>query len=597
MIARLFKFHGGVAPEGHKDESAGTPIRRAPLPSRLIVPLRQSTRTTARRCVEVGQKVLKGQRIGEPEGSFGTAVHAPTSGTVVDFGAYPMAHPSGLPTRCVVIEPDGEKRWIERQPFDIDSAGRDAALAWLRDCGVVGLGGAAFPSHIKLGSGGGVNTLILNGGECEPWITCDDRLMRERAAEVLAGARILFRLIGARELLIGIEDNKPEAIEAMRAAAREAGDEVRILPVPALYPMGGEKQLIRTLTGIEIPYGRFGAEYGVQCFNVGTAYAAYRAIEHGEPLVDRIVTLTGNVAHAGNWEVLIGTPIDELLALAEPAADTDRWLMGGPMMGFALPRLDVPVIKACNCIIAASPTLMPPPPPEQPCIRCGECARACPAELQPFELYWFSRARNFDKAKAYHLFDCIECGCCAYVCPSHIPLVDYYRFAKSEIAAGQREKNAADEARERFEFRNFRQEREKEEKAARFAAKAAETRARTASEAAAEAPAASAAAEAAANSAAPAAGVLATGAPTADDPAAKKKALIAAALARAQAQKAAAAPRNTADLSPATQAEIAAIESRRQQAGAKAGATAENRGGTAAAAVGTENTRAEDEAR
>ncbi|WP_083953531.1 electron transport complex subunit RsxC [Thauera butanivorans] len=533
MIARLFKFHGGVAPEGHKDESAGTPIRRAPLPSRLVVPLRQSPRTTARCCVEVGQKVLKGQRIGEAEGGFGTAVHAPTSGTVVDFAPYPMAHPSGLPTRCVVIEPDGEERWIERTPFDIDAAGRDAALAWLRDCGVVGLGGAAFPSHVKLGSSGGVDTLILNGAECEPWITCDDRLMRERAAEVLAGARILFRLIGARELLIGIEDNKPEAIAAMRAAARDAGDEASILPVPALYPMGGEKQLIRALTGIEIPYGRFGAEYGVQCFNVGTAHAAWRAIVHGEPLVDRIVTLTGNVAHAGNWEVLIGTPIDELLALAGPAADTDRWLMGGPMMGFALPRLDVPVIKACNCIIAASPTLMPPPPPEQPCIRCGECARACPAELQPFELYWFSRARNFDKARDYHLFDCIECGCCAYVCPSHIPLVDYYRFAKSEIVARERDRNAADQARERFEFRNFRQDREKEEKAARFAAKAAETRARAAGEATAETPAA--------------------GAPAAASPgdaADKKKALIAAALARAQAQKAAAAAHDTEDPAP-----------------------------------------------
>ncbi len=539
MIARLFKFHGGIKPDAHKHESASTPIRRAPLPTRLVVPLRQSTRATARCIVVPGQKVLKGERIGEPEGFLGTAAHAPTSGTVVDVGRYTMAHASGLETRCVVIAPDGEERWVEHAPFDWRSAGRAATLAWLRDCGLVGLGGATFPSHVKLGKGAGIDTLILNGAECEPWITCDDRLMRERAADILAGARILVELIGARELVIGIEDNKPEAIDAMRAAARATGDRVRIEPVPALYPAGGEKQLIRVLTGIEIPYGKLGGDYGVQCFNVGTAYAVYRAIAHGEPLLSRVLTLTGNVELAGNWEVLVGTPIDELLPLAKPKADTDRYLMGGPMMGFALPRLDVPVVKGSNCIISASPRLFPPAPPEQPCIRCTECAKACPAELQPFELYWFSRAKNFGKAQEYHLFDCIECGCCAYVCPSHIPLVDYYRFAKSEIWAREREKSAADQARERFEFRNYRQEREKAEKAAKLAAKAAETRAKLAGDGAAEAPAAAAA----------------------EDP---KKALIAAALARAQAQKAATQPKNTAELSAEKQAEIAAIDARRQ---------------------------------
>ena len=533
MIGRLFKFHGGIKPDAHKHESASVAIERAPLPSRLIVPLRQSTRASARCIVEVGQKVLRGQRIGEPEGMLGTAVHAPTSGTVIDFGRYTMAHPSGLETRCVVIEPDGEERWVEHAAFDAERAGRDASLAWLRDCGLVGLGGATFPSHVKLGKGSGVDTLILNGAECEPWITCDDRLMRERADGILAGARILFRLIGARALVIGIEDNKPEAIAAMRAAAQRADDPVRVQPVPSLYPAGGEKQLIRVLTGIEIPYGKLSADYAVQCFNVGTAYAVYRAIAHGEPVLSRIVTLTGNVARPGNWEVLIGTPIDELLPLAQPKADTNRYLMGGPMMGFALPRLDVPIVKGSNCIIASSPTLLPPPPPEQPCIRCGECARACPAELQPFELYWHSRARNFGKAQEYKLFDCIECGCCAYVCPSHIPLVDYFRFAKSEIWARERDNTAADQARERFEFRNYRQEREKEEKAAKLAAKAAETRAKLATDASA---------------------VKAETA-TAEDP---KKALIAAALARAQAQKASSQVRNTENLSAETRAEIEA---------------------------------------
>ncbi|MDI3515831.1 MAG: H+/Na+-translocating ferredoxin:NAD+ oxidoreductase subunit, partial [Rhodocyclaceae bacterium] len=271
-------------------------------------------------------------------------------------------------------------------------------------------------------------------------------------------------------------------------------------------------------------------------------HAVYRAIAHGEPLISRIVTLTGNVDNAGNWEVLIGTPVQDLLPLARPRPDTDRTLLGGPMMGFALPRLDVPIVKGSNCLISASPRLFPPAPPEQPCIRCTECAKACPAELQPFELYWFSRSKNFGKAQEYHLFDCIECGCCSYVCPAHIPLVDYFRFAKSEIWAREREKAAADQARERFEFRNFRQEREKAEKAAKLAAKAAETRAKLAESGGAESPPP---AEAAA----------------AEDP---KKALIAAALARAKAQKAEIQPQNTDNLSPETQAEIADIEARRK---------------------------------
>ena len=552
MIARLFGFHGGIKPDAHKNESAGSPIRPAPIPSRLVVPLRQSTRATSECLVVPGQKVLKGERIGAPEGVLGTAVHAPTSGTVLEVVEHHMPHPSGLDTLSVVIEPDGEERWIEHGPFDWKERSRDEALAHLRDCGIVGLGGATFPSHIKLGTGTGIEVLILNGAECEPWITCDDRLMRERAADILTGAQILRELIGAPRLVVGIEDNKPEAIAAMRTAAEAMGTGIEVVPIPALYPAGGEKQLIRVLTGIEIPYGRLGGEFGVQCFNVGTAHAVYRAMSFGEPLVSRVLTLTGNVDQPGNYEVLIGTPIEDLLPLAGPRrADTDRIIMGGPMMGFALPALDVPVVKATNCLISASQKLFPAPPPEQACIRCGACARACPAELQPFELYWHSRAKNFGKAQEYNLFDCIECGCCAYVCPSHIPLVDYFRFSKSEIWSREREKNAADQARERFEFRNWRQEREKEEKAAKLAAKAAETRAKLA-----EQPAAGEGAAAAAPAAE-------------EDP---KKALIAAALARAKAQKAASEPKNTDGLSAETQAEIAEIDRRRQALGLAEGA-------------------------
>jgi len=543
MISRLFTFKGGVKPDSHKDESAGAPIRKAPLPSRLTIPLRQSTRAMARSVVEPGQRVLKGEVIAAPEGPMCIAVHATSSGTVRAIEAQPVPHPSGLPAPSIIIEPDGEDRWLELKAFDYRSATPQQTRDFLRDCGIVGLGGAGFPSHIKLGPGEkGIETLILNGAECEPWITCDDRLMREHPDGILSGALIMRHITGARRILVGIEDNKPQAIEAMRAAVgRTSEAEIEVVAVPTRYPAGGEKQLIRVLTGIEIPYGKLGTHFGVQCFNVGSAYAVFRAVEHGEPLVSRVLTLSGNMAHPGNFDVLIGTPIRELLPLAEPRADTDRYLMGGPMMGVALQSLDMPVVKGTNCILAGSPVLFPPPPPEMPCIRCGACAQACPAELQPFELYWFSRARIFGKAQEYDLFDCIECGCCSYVCPSRIPLVDYFRFAKGEIWAREKEKAAADTARERYEFRLAREEREKAEKAAKLAAKTAAGR----------------------EKAAAALAVAQKPAATPEEDA--KKALIAAALERARAQKEHVQPENVGNLTPEQQAEVAAIEGRRAE--------------------------------
>ncbi|MCX7156523.1 MAG: electron transport complex subunit RsxC [Rhodocyclales bacterium] len=547
-LQRLFKFHGGVKPAYNKEASTGLPIAVAPTPTLLVIPLHQSIGGMPRPLVKAGERVLKGQRIGGADGNASSAVHASTSGAVVAVEMRLMPHTSGLSALCVVIEPDGRDEWIARQPFDFRKASPTQTRDYLRDAGVVGLGGAVFPTHLKLNPGkhGKLDTLVLNGAECEPFITCDDVLMRERAETILKGAIIMREMLSARQVLIGIEDNKPEAIAAMEIAAQAAnqaaGDlAMQVVSVPTRYPAGGAKQLIRVLTGIEVPHGKRSTDYGVQCFNVGTAYAVYEAIALGQPLISRIVTVAGNVGQARNYEALFGTPMRDLVALCDPLPDSDRVIMGGPMMGLLMPGDEVPVVKATNCVLVGSRKLFPPPPPEMPCIRCGECAKACPADLQPFEMYWFSRAKIFGKAQEYKLFDCIECGCCAYVCPSHIPLVDYYRFAKSEIWAREVDKEAADIARERYEFRLLREEREKQEKAAKLAAKTAAGREK----------AAAAIAEAAKPAATPE-----------DD---TKKALIAAALERAKAQKEQVHPGNVSNLTPEQEAEVTAIEARRAE--------------------------------
>ncbi len=542
-LRRLFSFNGGVKPDYHKEASTALPIAVPPAPTFLVIPLHQNIGGTPRPCIEIGQQVLKGQRIGEADGDVSSAVHASTSGTIVAIEMRRMPHPSGLRALCVVLQADGNDRWIDSEPFDFKTAHQEVTRSYLRDAGIVGLGGAVFPSHLKLNPGqrGHLDTLVINGAECEPFITCDDVLMRERADEIVKGAQMMREILDARLVLIGIEDNKPGAIEAMRRSVESSEGLVQIVAIPTRYPAGGAKQLIRVLTGIEVPHGERSVDYGVQCFNVATALAIYQAIVLGRPLISRIVTVAGNVQRPRNFEALIGTPMDVLVALCDALPDTDRLIMGGPMMGLPMPGDEVPVVKATNCILVGSKALFPPAPPEMPCIRCGDCAKACPADLQPFELYWFSRAKQFGRAQEYKLFDCIECGCCAYVCPSHIPLVDYYRFAKSEIWARESEKASADDARDRHEFRQIREQRDQMAKASRQAAKT--------------------------TSAIPAAATIpgSQESPTASPDQDAKKALIAAAMARARKQQAAAAPENMKDLSPGQLADIDSIETRRAE--------------------------------
>lgn len=541
----LYKFHGGIHPATNKSQSNQTPISLASLPARLTIPLHQHVGNSARPIVEVGQQVLKGQLIGRPEGHLSSAVHASTSGTIAAIDMQLVAHPSGIPDLCITLIPDGLDQWITLEPCqDWRTLSHTELRHRLRLAGVVGLGGAVFPSDMKLYSHKHkIKTLVLNGAECEPYITCDDLLMRERAGEILQGIEMMRDLLYAEEVLIGIEDNKPEAIAAMQAAVTEGRHErMEVIAVPTVYPGGGAKQLIRVLTGIEVAAGVRSTNLGVQCFNVGTAYSAWRAIRHGEPLISRIVTVTGNVGHPQNFEALIGTPMNELVAQSGQLPGTTAYIMGGPMMGVLMPSEQVGVIKATNCIIAASQKLFPPALPALPCIRCTRCADVCPAELQPQELYWFSKSKNLDKAEDYNLFDCIECGACSYVCPSNIPLVQYYRFAKSEIWAQEAGKKAADAARQRHEYRESRMEREKREKAEKLAAK---------EKAAMDAKAIKAEQT-----------VIASANPTAD-PENTMQLKIQTAIDHAKEQAATIKPKNTEQLTPQQQAEIADIEARR----------------------------------
>jgi electron transport complex protein RnfC len=488
---KLFELRGGVHPEGRKNLSVERHIRALPLPKKLFVPLQQHIGAPATPVVNVGDRVLKGQLIAAAQGAVSSAIHAPTSGSIVALGDHVAPHPSGLPVPTITLESDGEDKWVATEniadPFTLapeDIAARVAAA------GIVGLGGATFPAALKLNlsRSSGVQTLIMNGGECEPYLTCDDRIMRERAMEIIEGIRLIAIAVAAKEILVGIEDNKPEAIVAMQNAAQ--GTAVKVVVMPSMYPMGSEKQIIQVLTGKEIPAGGRPADIGVLVHNVATAFAVQQAIRYGKPLVSRIVTISGGaIKTACNVEALVGTPVQELLAYADgynqPAA---RLVLGGPMMGQQFTNTNVPVVKGTSGVLALTSSEIGQAEPS-PCIRCSTCVRACPVGLLPLEMASRIRASDLASAVTLGLKDCISCGSCSYVCPAHIPLVHYFNYAKGDLAAQERGKLKQEATKKLADARNeriARIERERAEAAAKRKA-AREAKERAAKEAAAKA--------------------------------------------------------------------------------------------------------------
>ncbi len=469
---KIWDFKGGIHPPEMKLQSSRTPMRIAQLPDEVIIPIHQHLGVPGQLCVSVGEHVLKGQPLTKGVGRT-LPVHASISGTVTAIEPFPSAHPSGLPEIAVKIQSDGKDEWREKSPiinYQLES--RDTLLNRIHEAGIAGLGGAGFPTASKLKGGGDlVKTLIVNAAECEPYITADDRLMQEHADEVIAGCQVLIHLLSPDEVLIGIEDNKPEAIESLKHALSTVPDEKRIFirVIPTKYPSGGAKQLTKILTGKEVPSGGRSSDIGVLMQNVGTVVAIKRAIIDDEPLIERVVTVTGNGTKTpGNFWARLGTPIYSLLKQAGFVAGSEQMvIMGGPLMGFTLPDLNAPVVKITNCLLIPSVEEMDTDNLEEACIRCGHCVDACPSGLLPQQLYWFSKGKEHEKAQQHNLFDCIECGACAFVCPSNIPLVQYYRQEKAEIREIDAEAKRATEAKARFEAKKIRMEREKLEREAR----------------------------------------------------------------------------------------------------------------------------------
>lgn len=462
---KLFKFRGGIHPLENKHATAGHKIITVPLADRLFIPLQQHIGSPAEAIVKRGDKVLKGQLLATSQGQISAPVHAPTSGKILAVTKLPALHPSGLAVRTIVIEVDGHDHWVDNllscdspictDPFSLSPEQISSRVA---AAGIVGLGGATFPSAVKLNlhKRYHLKELVINAAECEPYLTCDDQLMREHGDQIVEGICIIMHALKVKKCCIAIEENKPQSIKIMQLATKSFA-EIKVVSVPVLYPMGSEKHLVQKLSGKETPARSLTADIGYLVHNVATAYAVQQCIRHGRPLIDRIVTVSGGaVRKPGNFLTPIGTPVSTLLKMAgHIESETAQIISGGPMMGSPLADINAPIIKGSGGILALTPTEIQQNK-AMPCIRCGHCVAVCPCGLLPLEMANRARINDLEGAAKFGLMDCIACGSCVYVCPSHIPLVQYFNFAKGALTEKLRMQHKQEASRKLIEARSVR---------------------------------------------------------------------------------------------------------------------------------------------
>jgi H+/Na+-translocating ferredoxin:NAD+ oxidoreductase subunit C len=461
-LFKLFKIRGGVHPDDCKTLSADQLIADLPLPSLLHIPLQQHIGAAAQPLVKRGDIVKKGQLLARNQGIISAPVHAPTSGRIMGVGGYPAHHASGLLVRTITLKPDGKDQWTDTlsaidDPFKLSA---DEVSKKVAEAGIVGMGGATFPSAVKLNLRNryAITTLVINGAECEPYLTCDDRLMREQPGDVLDGIQIMAHALGVKNVLIGIENNKPDAQTAMTNCCVDYPD-IQVVGLPTRYPMGSEKHLVQTLTGKETPARGLTADLGIVVHNIATALAVHDALRYGRPLISRVMTISGGAINKpANIRVLLGTPLDYLIEFCGGFKHPpEKLISGGPMMGQPLPSTRVPVVKGSNGLLALTSEEFTQQL-EMPCIRCSSCVQACPCGLLPLEMAANIRAGSLDASVNIGLLDCIACGSCSYVCPAHIPLVQYFNYAKGELASRQRALHKQGETKRLAEARSERME-------------------------------------------------------------------------------------------------------------------------------------------
>lgn len=472
---KLYPILGGIHPEYRKELTSEKAIVTLTMPEALYIPLQQHIGAPAEVLVAAGDLVKKGQMIARSQGTVSTPQHASTSGRIAAVTEIAAPHPSGLPQTTIVLEPDGRDEWAElpepiADPFSADTHTINTRVA---QSGIVGMGGAAFPSAIKLNLGEQkkLEILLLNGAECEPYLTCDDRVMREFPDEIIDGARIMAHALGTARVIIGIEQNKPEAIEIMtRAAAKFAG--IEVAGVPVQYPMGSERHLVQAITGCETPAKKLTADLGIVVHNVSTARAVHHAVRFGRPLVARVVTVSGGaIREPNNIMTPIGARVADLIDFCGGFASRPESVVnGGPMMGQPLASLDAPVVKGTSGILAMTAAEINHHP-SSPCIRCGSCVTVCPCGLSPVEMAAYIRKDNLEGAAKMGVMDCFSCGSCSYVCPSHIPLVHYFNYAKGMIREQESERRKNDRVKTLAEVRTIRIEKAAEAKKASLAAR------------------------------------------------------------------------------------------------------------------------------